>query len=166
MFWCILLHMRKRKYRKTYQVAANPVMYAIMGATVIDEDSLDQLRSGELMAIEAFRTGAATVQDWKLVSEFCNLAESMAQDGIGPEAMPAVKLAQQALIEAHERFVRTGQMGTSGPGLTAFRDVYQYHDLQRQSVARSVYEKHIERVYNKIRSKSPDVLFVNPKGTK
>ena len=104
------------------------------------------------------------MQDWKLVSEFCNLAESMANDGIGPEALPSVRLAQDALLESYDRFVRTGKMGTSGPGLNAFRDVYQYHDLQRQSVARSVYEKHIERVTNKIRSKSPDVLFLNQKG--
>lgn len=149
-----------------YQATANPIMYAIMGAAVVDEESLDQLRKGELLAIEAFRTGTATVQDWKIVSEFCNLAESMGKAGIGPEALPSVAQAHQALLEAHQRFVTTGKMGTSGPGLNAFRDVYQYHDLQRQSVARSVYEKHIERVFNKIRSGSPDVLYVTPKGTK
>ena len=43
-------------------------------------------------------------------------------------------------------------MGTSGPGLNAFRDVYQYHDLQRQSVARSVYEQAIRRVTDKVKS--------------
>lgn len=116
------------------------------------------------MAIESFRTGVATIADWKLVCEFCNLAESMARDGIGPEALESVKAAQSALIEAHDRFVRTGKIGTTGEGLNAFRDVYQYHDLQRQSVARSVYEKHIDRVFNKIRSKSPDVLFMKKKG--
>ena len=157
--------MRKRKYRKTYQLT-NPLTHAIEGAAVTDQSTLDHLRQGELIAIEAFRTGSATVADWKVVCEVCNLTESMAKDGIGPEAMPAVRLAQQAIIEAHDRFIRTGKMGTSGPGLTAFRDIYEYHDLQRQSVARSVYEKHIERVFNKIRSKSPDVFFVNKKGTK
>ena len=159
------MDMRKRKHRKMYQLV-NPLIHAIEGASVTDQTLLDGLRSGELIAIEAFRTGSATVADWKVICDICNLAESMAQDGIGPEAMPSVKLAQQALIEAHERFVRTGKMGTSGPGLTAFRDVYEYHDLQRQSVARSVYEKHIERVFNRIKSKSPDVLFMVKKGAK
>jgi hypothetical protein len=33
-------------------------------------------------------------------------------------------------------------------------------------VARSVYERHIERVYNKIKSKSPDVVFLTKKEKK
>ena len=158
--------MRKKKHRKTYLIATNPILHAMMGAAFVDEESLNKLRHGELAAIEAFRTGSATVEDWKLVSEFCALAESMACSGIGPEALPAVQAAEQALIEAHDRYVSTGNMGTSGPGLTAFRDVYQYHDLQRQSVSRSVYEKHIQMVFNKITSKSPKVLFMNRKGDK
>lgn len=147
-------------------IATNPILHAMMGASFVDEASLNKLRHGELAAIEAFRTGSATVQDWKLVSEFCALAESMADAGIGPEALPSVREAERALIEAHDRFITTGKMGTSGLGLNAFRDVYQYHDLQRQSVSRSVYEKHIQMVTNKITSKSPHVLFMNRKGDK
>jgi len=154
--------MRKRKQRKHY-LLVNPLMHAIEGAALIPEDALNHLRQGELMSIETFRTGRATVDDWKLISEVCNLAESMALDGIGPEALEAVKRAEAALIDAHERYVRTGKMGTTGLGLAAFRDVYEYHDLQRQSVARSVYERHIQRVFNKIRSKSPDILVMEPR---
>lgn len=154
--------MRKRKYRKVYALV-NPLLYAIEGAVVTSEDKLDQLRQGELMSIEAFRTGKATVDDWKRMSEVCNLAESMAQDGIGPEAMDAVRRTQEALIEAHDRHQRTGKMGTTAQGLTAFRDVYEYHDLQRQSVARSVYERHIGKVRNKIISKAPQVRIMKGK---
>lgn len=151
--------MRKKKHRKQY-LKVNPLLYAIEGAAKVDKDSLDRLRYGELAAIEAFRMGAAEVEDWKVMSEVRNLCESMALDGIGPEALEAVKRADAALIEAADRYHTTGNMGTTGPGLTAFRDIYEYHDLQRQSVSRSTYEKHIERIVNKIRSKSPDVLFV------
>lgn len=154
--------MRKKKNRKIYSLV-NPVTYAIEGAAILPQKALDQLRRGELMAIETFRTGKATVEDWKLISEVCNLTESMALDGIGPEALEAVKRTEAALIEAHKRYVRTGKMGTTGPGLVAFRDVYEYHDLQRQSVARSVYERHIQRVFDKIRSKSPEVLVMQPR---
>ena len=157
--------MRKKKYRKVYSLV-NPIVHAIEGAAVTDEKTLDYLREKELKAIEAFRTGAAGEQDWRVISEFCNLAESMACDGIGPEALAATNAAQEALKEAHERFVRTGKMGTTGPGLTAFKDAYEYHDLQRQSVGRSVYEKHIELVTNKIRSKSPHVVFMSKKEKK
>lgn len=157
--------MRKRKHRKQYALI-NPLLHAIEGAAVTDKESLDKLRHTELTAIESFRTGTATVDDWVKISEVCNLAESMACDGIGPEALEATSRAQQALIEAHQRFIKTGKMGTSGQGLNAFRDVYQYHDLQRQSIARSVYERHIRMVMNKVRSKAPDVLFLSAKGIK
>ena len=151
--------MRKKKHRKQY-LRINPLLYAIEGAAKIDEASLNRLRHGELSAIEAFRMGAASVEDWKVLSEVRNLCESMAKDGIGPEALEAVTRADVALIEAADRYHTTGRMGTTGPGLNAFRDIYEYHDLQRQSVSRSTYEKHIARIVNKIRSKSPDVLFV------
>lgn len=162
LLWCTLLGMRKKKYRKVYRLI-NPLAFALEGAAVTDQVTLDLLRQGELTAIEAFRMGQASVEDWKRMSEVCNLTESMAKAGIGPEALDAVDRTQAALIEAADRHKRTGKMGTTAQGLTAFRDVYEYHDLQRQSVARSVYERHIERVKNKIISKSPDVLFVNRK---
>lgn len=156
--------MRKKKHRKQYALLIDPVKFALQGAALIDQKSLDKLRQGELVAIESFRSGHAEVADWILISEICNLTESMAKDGIGPEALEAVKRAEDALIDAHGRYVRTGKMGTTGQGLTAFRDVYEYHDLQRQSVPRSVYERHINRVMNKIRSKSSDIIFMSKKG--
>ena len=155
--------MRKRKHRKQYALV-NPLLHALEGAAVTDKESLDKLRQAELTAIESFRTGVATVDDWVKMSEICNLTESMACDGIGIEALEATNRAQEALIEAHKRYLKTGKIGTSGQGLNAFRDVYQYHDLQRQSVARSVYEKHIRMVTNRIKSKSPGVLFLSSKG--
>lgn len=154
--------MKKRKHRKVYQLI-NPLAYALEGAAVTPEDTLNLLRQGELTAIEAFRMGHATVEDWKRMSEVCNLTESMASAGIGPEALDAVARTHDALVEAAQRYDKTGKMGTTAQGLTAFRDVYEYHDLQRQAVARSVYERHIEKVKNKIISKSPDVLFVHRK---
>lgn len=155
--------MRKKKTRKIY-AKLNPVFFAIEGAAFIDKDTLDTLRQGELMSIEAFRTGTAQPADWQRVCEICNLCESMAMAGIGPEALETVGRVQQELIDAEARYRRTGKMGATGPGLVAFRDVYEYHDLQRQSVSRSVYESHIMRVFNKIRSRSPDILFMNKKG--
>ena len=154
--------MRKRKHRKHYALI-NPIFHAIEGAAITDEETLQKLRDNEFKAIEAFRLGFATRDHWELISEVCNLTESMARAGIGPEALVATTAAEMALKDAYERYVRTGKMGATGPGLMAFKDVYEYHDLQRQSVARSVYERHIEMVSNKIRSKSPDVLFMTKK---
>lgn len=82
----------------------------------------------------------------------------MARIGIGPEALTACEAAQTALMDAQQRFERTGRMGITGPGLQALRDVYEYHDLQRQSVSRAEYEKAIVTTMQRVRGKAPEVV--------
>ena len=149
--------MRKQTRRKVYRLV-NPISYAIEGATITPEDILDKLRQRELTSIEAFRMGQADLADWKMINDMANLCEVMAKSGIGPEALEAAERTHEYLLEAYHRYNKTQRMGTSGLGLVAFRDCYEYHDLQRQSISRSVYEQMFTRTMNQIRSKSPDVL--------
>jgi hypothetical protein len=74
--------------------------------------------------------------------------------------MVAVKIAEMHLLDAKDRFDRLGKMGTTGLGLQAMKDLLEYHELQRTSVSRSVYESHIKRVTDMIRSKSPKIRFL------
>jgi hypothetical protein len=136
----------------------NPISYAIEGAMITPEDILDKLRQRELTSIEAFRMGKADLADWKMINDMANLCEVMSKSGIGPEALEAAERTHEYLLEAYHRYNRTQRMGTSGLGLVAFRDCYEYHDLQRQSISRSVYEQMLTKAMNQIRSKSPDVL--------
>ena len=149
--------MRKQTRRKVYRLV-NPISYAIEGATITPEDILDKLRQRELTSIEAFRMGQADLADWQMINDMANLCEVMAKSGIGPEALEAAERTHEYLLEAYHRYNKTQRMGTSGLGLVAFRDCYEYHDLQRQSISRSVYEQMLTRTMNQIRSKSPDVL--------
>ena len=149
--------MRKQTRRKVYRLV-NPISYAIEGATITPEDILDKLRQRELTSIEAFRMGQADLADWQMINDMANLCEVMAKSGIGPEALEAAERTHEYLLEAYHRYNKTKRMGTSGLGLVAFRDCYEYHDLQRQSISRSVYEQMLTRTMNQIRSKSPDVL--------
>jgi hypothetical protein len=149
--------MRKQTRRKVYQLV-NPISYAIEGATITPDDILDKLRQRELTSIEAFRIGQADLADWKMINDMANLCEVMSKSGIGPEALEAAERTHEYLLEAYHRYNRTQKMGTSGLGLVAFRDCYEYHDLQRQSISRSVYEQMLTKTMNQIRSKSPDVL--------
>lgn len=150
--------MRKRTRRKVYALV-NPIDFAIQGAAISDEANLNKLRIRELAAIDAFAKGRATVADWHDITAILNLAETMAKSGIGKEEiLPVCADAQKHLIEATRRYEKLGKMGTTGEGLKAFRDLYEYHDLQRQSVARSEYEKHIKTTTDRIRSKSPEVI--------
>ena len=149
--------MRKQTRRKVYRLV-NPISYAMEGASITPNEILDKLRQKELISIEAFRMGKADLADWQMINDMANLCEVMAKSGIGPEALEAAERTHEYLLEAYHRYNKTKRMGTSGLGLVAFRDCYEYHDLQRQSISRSVYEQMLTRTMNQIRSKSPDVL--------
>lgn len=151
--------MRKRCIRKIFKLV-NPIALAMEGAAICTEATLNRVRLKELAAIEAFRSGQATKHDWHAITAMVNLTESMALDGIGPEALGACTEAQRHLRDAVERFRTTGRMGTTGPGLQSFRDVYEYHDLQRQSVSRSTYEQAIRKLSNLVTSRHPKVQFI------
>jgi hypothetical protein len=137
-----------------------PVTHAIVGASITDEESLEILRKKENGSMEAFRNGAAAPHDWNNINAVVQLAESMAAANIGPEVMVHVKIAEMHLIDAHERYKRIGKMGSTGPGLQSFQDIIEYHELQRTAVSRSVYEKHIKRITDMIRSKSSKINFL------
>lgn len=148
--------MRKRCKRKVW-AKVDPIQHAIDGARVSDDKLLNELRIRELAAIEAFRTGTAGLQDWCDLTGMLNICETMARSGIGPEALDACRKAEQALIDAGIRYEKTGRMVTTGQGLQALRDVYQYHDLQRQSVSRAEFWRQIERTQKRVKSKAPEV---------
>ena len=135
-------------------------MYAMAGAAIMDEESLTILRGRENASMAAFRNGSATKQDWNNINAVVRLAESMASANIGPEVMVPVKIAEMHLLDAQERFKRIGKMGSTALGLQSFQEIIEWHELQRTSVARSVYEKHIKRVTDMVRSKSPKVKFL------
>ena len=134
--------------------------HAMVGAAITDDESLNILRKKEQGSMEAFRKGVATTQDWNNINAVVQLAESMAAANIGPEVMVHVKIAEMHLLDAHERYKRIGKMGSTGPGLQAFQGIIEYHELQRTAVARSVYEKHIKRVTDMIKSRSSKIRFL------
>ena len=148
---------RKRTRRKAARVVENPVLHAILGAAVTDTASLDKLRLRELSAIEVFRTGTATRQEWCDIADFLNICETLARDGIGPEALESCMRAQDALGEAHRRLHEHGRLAMTGPELQAVRDCYEFHDLQRISISRQRYEQAIAKTAARIKSAHPSV---------
>lgn len=152
--------MRKQTRRKIWDTTINPITHAIVGASITDDKSLDILRKREQSSLSAFRNGTAKPHDWNNINAVVRLAESMAAANIGPEVMVHVKIAEMHLIDAHDRYKRIGRMGSTGPGLQSFQDIVEYHELQRTAVSRSVYEGHIKRVTDMIKSRSPKIKFL------
>jgi len=147
-----------RKPRKPKPIILDTMKWVMDGVRPTAESYLDRLRIPELAAIDAFARGKARIQEWHDVCNILNLCETMARMGIGPEALAACESAQTALMDAQQRFERTGRMGITGPGLQALRDLYEYHDLQRQSVSRAEYEKAIVTTMQRVTSKAPEVV--------
>ena len=151
--------MKKKCKRKVYPLL-NSLAHGLAGAAVADSKSLDKLRLSELSAIDAMTKGMGTTEDWRWIADVCNIAETMGKSGIGPEVLPYCDEAQKALLEAADRYQKTGKMGLSGVGITKIKDLWEYHDLQRTSIARSEYERMIQKTANHIRSKGKDVVEI------
>ena len=151
--------MRKQCRRKVYQLV-DPIAHAIAGAGITTDDCLKQLKDKEQAAIEAMRTGNATVWTWQELVDMNNICQVMARHGIGPEALPDCMMAEIELKHAAKRFESTGKMLLTGTGLRAINEVSEWHQLQRTSISRAEYERMIEKTRNKIKSKSKDVTVI------
>ena len=106
----------------------------------------------ELASLDALAKGQGGLSEWQDINAANNLCQTMAEMGIGPEALPTTEAVEQALIDSARRFEKTGRMGLTGPGIQVIRDMLEYHDLQRQSVPRSTYENAIRLVTAHIKS--------------
>lgn len=152
--------MRKQCKRRVWSTNINPIAHAIAGAAVSDKQSLDKLRLCELSAIDNMVHGRGTTEDWRWLADVVNIAETMGKAGIGPEVLPYCQESQKALLEAADRYQKTGKMGLSGVGLSNIKEMWEYHDLQRTSIARSEYEKMIRKTANYIKSHGKDVVEI------
>lgn len=152
--------MRKHCKRKIWSTKIDPVAHAIAGAAVADSRALDKLRLCELAAIDAMTRGKGTVEDWRWLADVVNIAEMCGKNGIGLEVLPHCQEAQEALFQAARRYEKTKVMGLSGLGIKAVKNVWEFHDLQRTSIARSEYEKMIKKTADYIRGHGKDVVEI------
>lgn len=155
---------RKRCNRKVWALV-NPISHAISGAGITSRTDLDKLLTRELASLDAFTTGKARMNEWSDMVNVNNLTQTLAGMGVGYEAMPDAHKAEQGLIEAAERFQRTGRMGLSGPTIQALKNVIEWHDLQRSSIPRSQYEEAIRLTSARIKSGHATIDLAKTLGT-
>jgi hypothetical protein len=101
-----------------------------------------------------------TIQDWHTLTEVLNLSETMARSGVGPEVLPVCEKAQKALYEAAERYNSTMQLGLSGEGIQAVRELIEFADLQQSSISRSEFERYIQKTKDYLKSKNNNVVEI------
>lgn len=147
----------KRKFRPKWSRDCNLLARVVTGVLPTPEGLLERQRMTELQAIEAFAKGYATPDDFRVMADVLNVAETFALSGVGPEVLKVCECAQRELIAAKERFDRIGKLGLTAAGLNWLRELYAYADLQRTSVDWATYERIIVKTANRIRSAHPDV---------
>jgi hypothetical protein len=151
--------MRKQCRRKIWS-KTNPIEHAITGAAITSEEKLDRLRLGELSAIESMVKGNATTADWRVLVDMLNIAETMANHGIGIEVLAVCEIVQKEMEAAAHRYEKTRKMGLTGTGIRYIKELYALHDLQRQSISRSEFERMIDKTINYIRSNNHKVVHI------
>lgn len=148
----------KRKFVSRWSRDANILARVVTGVLPTPEGLLERQRMTELQAIEAFAKGYATPDDFRVMCDVLNVAETMALSGIGrEEVLPVCEIAQDEMIASKYRYEAHGSLTPTSRGLKAMRDLYDYHELQRTSVDWQTYEKMIIKTANRIRSAHPDV---------
>lgn len=125
--------MRKKCRRKVYQLV-DPIAHAIEGAALIAEHKINACRLLELSALDAMSKGVGAQHDWGVLAGVVNMCETLAGLKVGAEAFDACQEAEAALKRLNQRFLSYGVFDPDSEGLNAIREVYEYHDLQRQSV--------------------------------
>jgi hypothetical protein len=143
--------MRKKCRRKVW-VKLNPIQHAIEGAGITPREMLNRLLMRELASLDAFTAGRARMDEWSDMVSVVSLAQELAGMEVGREALQDCHDAEQALNEAYRRYQETERMGLSGPGITALRNVIEWHDLQRASIPRSQYEEALRSAEARIKS--------------
>ncbi len=141
--------MRKHTRRKHYSLI-DPVAHAIAGAAITDDARLNHLKTVELSSLDALAKGHGRISEWWDMANVLNIAETMALAGVGPEVLPYCKAAQEELQAAAKRYETTKRMGLTGQGIQAMRELIECHDLQRRSVCRAEYYRHIKRTQDRI----------------
>ena len=148
---------KKRCKRKIYPLVS-PLQLAMDGIIITPEERLDRLRIRELSSIDAMSKGKGTLQEWRELAELMNIAETLARNGVGIEALEVCAQVQAELIAVGKRFERTGSMTLTAQGLAAIRNLYELHDLQRTSITRADYERAIGDTMNRVKSRAGEVV--------
>jgi hypothetical protein len=84
----------------------------------------------------------------------------MGHNGIGIEVLPLCGLVQQEMEEAAKRYEKTRKMGFTGAGIKNIKELCALHDLQRQSISSSEFERMIDKSNNNMPSNHQRVVHI------
>ena len=101
-------------------------------------------------SLQALLLGYGTEQAWATLACTVNLAMLLAEAGICAAALPGILLAQQALLRARERALRTGTWALDGDGIRATLSAVNAHDEQISRATRAQITAAINAVHRRV----------------
>lgn len=107
----------------------------------------------EEKALERFKSGEATFDDWNTLASLTNVSEVMAHDGIGEEVLIYAAAGQLALKRSANFHKKNGKFLLDAEGISSISNLIEYAHLQRQSVSTRAMEGYLNKVICRIKSK-------------
>jgi hypothetical protein len=116
--------------RKSARRTIRDPMAWIHKRTPLADDQQRDLGLAYRMALQAMLRGHGTEQAWSTLACSLNIALILAEKGNGIGSIPAIKLAQAALMRTKERALRTGKWAFDGEGINQVQTAINLHDEQ------------------------------------
>lgn len=147
----------KKRFVSRWSRDTNILARVVTGVKATPDSLLERQRMTELLSIDSFARGSATLNDFRTLCDMLNVAETFAKTGVGHEVLSVCANAQAILERCKVQWEDEGRMQFSEEERKAIHDLYEYHHVQRTSVDWQQYEKTITKTANRIRSAHPDV---------
>jgi len=141
-----------KKYRPR-QVIQDPLKYVLSGFDSVTANDQLRLKIINHGAMARLNDGAATRQEWDEVCAALNMAQAMAEQGLGAEYLSDINAAMAAHASAGRRSIRWAKMRYEGAELDTVNAAIDVFDAQLEAATVwDVERAHIE-VAKRIRNK-------------
>jgi len=148
---------KPRKQYKPKVIFSNPVGHILQGFSLVRELHKDQLLGAQIMVHNAMRNvthGDGTAQDYKVLVQALNTSDALfAINGIGVEHLKIIRDGQDALLQSGRRLSKNKQVTLYAHEMTALNAAIDLHDEQMANCTLLEYEKAVDLIDYKIRSK-------------
>ena len=100
-------------------------------------------------ALDAMRSGKATETHMNNLALAANVSMVLCERGVGPECLPDVLSAQDALVRIQARAMRTGRIAADGPGLQALLALLDVHEAQIEACTQAEMLSALQEIKNR-----------------
>lgn len=146
------MNRKARRAASPRRLVANTMALARASVQLLSQKDVDMQCSITRQALDEFRSGLHCVQHWRSLADTANLAETLAEMGLGggQEAEAAINEAQQALAAVHQRHAARGSWTLYAAEVQALQWLVQLHRVQLANTSYGEFEAAFNRTRNRI----------------